>query len=87
MKFFGPCAADPDEYVEKDWAAEEWSRGRYGGRFGTGVWRGYGETLRKPLGRIHWAGTETAEVWNDYIDGAIRSGERTTREVLNAALL
>jgi Flavin containing amine oxidoreductase len=41
-KFFGPRAADPDEYVEKDWAAEEWSRGCYGGRFGTGVWTGYG---------------------------------------------
>ena len=27
VKFFRPRAADPDEYVEKDWAAEEWSRG------------------------------------------------------------
>jgi hypothetical protein len=45
-KFFGPGAADPDEYVERDWAAEEWSRGCYGGRFGTGVWTGYGEALR-----------------------------------------
>jgi len=83
-KFFGPRAADPDEYVEKDWAAEEWSRGCYGGRFGTGVWTGYGEALREPVGRIHWAGTETAEVWNGYMDGAIRSGERTAREVLTA---
>jgi monoamine oxidase len=83
-KFFGPRAADPDEYVEKDWAAEEWSRGCYGGRFGTGVWTGYGEALREPAGRIHWAGTETAEIWNGYMDGAIRSGERTAREVLNA---
>ena len=40
-KFFGPRAADPDEYIEKDWAAEEWSRGCYGGRFGTEVWTGY----------------------------------------------
>jgi monoamine oxidase len=43
-----------------------------------------GETLREPVGRIHWAGTETAEVWNGYMDGAIRSGERTDREVLTA---
>ena len=83
-KFFGPRAAEPEEYVERDWAAEEWSRGCYGGRFGTGVWTGYGEALRKPVGRIHWAGTETAEVWNGYMDGAIRSGERTAREVLTA---
>jgi monoamine oxidase len=81
-KFFGPRAADPDEYVEKDWAAEEWSRGCYGGRFGTGVWTGYGEALREPVGRIHWAGTETAEVWNGYMDGAVRSGQRAAREVL-----
>jgi monoamine oxidase len=81
-KFFGPLAADPEEYVERDWAAEEWSRGCYGGRFGTGVWTGYGEALREPVGRIHWAGTETSEVWNGYMDGAIRSGERAAREVL-----
>ena len=83
-RFFGPRAANPDEYVERDWAAEEWSRGCYGGRFGTGVWTGYGEALREPVGRIHWAGTETAEVWNGYMDGAVRSGERAAREVLTA---
>jgi monoamine oxidase len=81
-KFFGPRAADPDEYVERDWAAEEWSRGCYGGRFGTGVWTGYGEALREPVGRIHWAGTETAEIWNGYMDGAVRSGKRAAAEVL-----
>jgi monoamine oxidase len=81
-KFFGPRAAESDEYVEKDWAAEEWSRGCYGGRFGTGVWTGYGEALREPVGRIHWAGTETADVWNGYMDGAVRSGERAAHEVL-----
>jgi monoamine oxidase len=81
-KFFGPRAADPEEYVEKDWAAAEWSRGCYGGRFGTGVWTSYGEALREPVCRIHWAGTETAEVWNGYMDGAVRSGERAAREVL-----
>jgi monoamine oxidase len=83
-KFFGPRAAEPDEYVERDWAAEEWSRGCYGGRFGTGVWTGYGEALREPVGRIHWAGTETAEVWNGYMDGAVRSGERAAHEVLTS---
>ncbi len=83
-KFFGPRSADPDDYVEKDWAAEEWSRGCYGGRFGTGVWTGYGEALREPVGRIHWAGTETAEVWNGYMDGAVRSGERAAHEVLTS---
>jgi monoamine oxidase len=48
------------------------------------VWTGYGEALREPVGLTHWAGTETAEVWNGYMEGAIRSGERTAREVLTA---
>ena len=33
------------------------------------------------VGRIHWAGTETAEVFTGYMDGAVRSGERAAREV------
>ena len=34
------------------------------------------------MGRIHWAGTETADYWNGYMDGAVRSGERAVAEVL-----
>jgi monoamine oxidase len=30
---------------------------------------------------IHWAGTETASVWNGYMEGAVRSGERAAAEV------
>jgi monoamine oxidase len=33
------------------------------------------------VGRIHWAGTETSEVFMGYMDGAVRSGERAAREV------
>ena len=29
----------------------------------TGAWTVYGPALRAPVGRIHWAGTETAERW------------------------
>jgi hypothetical protein len=34
------------------------------------------------VGRIHWAGTETSDYWNGYMDGAVRSGERAAAEVL-----
>jgi monoamine oxidase len=44
----------------------------------------YGETLRAPLGKIHWAGTETSNYWCGYMDGAVRSGERAAAEVLAA---
>jgi monoamine oxidase len=70
------------QYLDRDWATEEYSRGCYGGRFGTGVWTAVGRSLREPIGRIHWAGTETSDVWNGYLDGAVRSGERAAAEVL-----
>ena len=47
-----------------------------------GVWTNYGKALSKPVGRIHWAGTETSDIWNGYIEGAIRSGERVVKEIL-----
>ena len=42
----------------------------------------FGHALRTPVGRIHWAGTETSEAWCGYMDGAVRSGERVAAEVL-----
>ena len=81
-RFFGSRAAEPIHIVEKDWSADPWSRGCYGGHLGTGVWTQFGPALRRPCGRIHWAGTETADRWSGYMDGAVRSGERAAREVL-----
>jgi monoamine oxidase len=42
----------------------------------------HGAALRKPVGRVHWAGSETSTYWNGYMDGAVRSGERAAAEVL-----
>ena len=47
-----------------------------------GVYTQYGPALKAPIGRIHWAGTETSGYWNGYMDGAVRSGERAAAEVL-----
>ena len=44
----------------------------------------YGPALNKPFKHVHWAGTETADYWNGYMDGAVRSGERAAKEVLGA---
>ncbi|MEU2236077.1 flavin monoamine oxidase family protein [Streptomyces vietnamensis] len=82
VKMFGPEAQNPIEYVEQDWMEEEYTRGCYGGRLGAGVWTQYGAALAEPVGRIHWAGAETSEVWNGYMDGAIRSGHRAAAEAL-----
>jgi monoamine oxidase len=79
---FGPQATQPVAYVDKVWADDEWARGGYAGVMVPGAWTSYGEALRTPVGRLHWAGTETALVWTGYIDGAIESGERAAHEVL-----
>jgi monoamine oxidase len=83
-RLFGPRALRPTDYVERNWAAERWSRGCYSGAFGPSGWTDFGPALRKPVSRVHWAGTETATVWNGYIDGAISSGERAAAEVASA---
>jgi len=70
------------DYVEKSWADDPWARGCYGGFTPPGVLLDFGEALRRPVGRIHWAGSETATVWNGYMDGAVQSGERAAAEVI-----
>ena len=83
-RLFGPRAARPDGYVERLWAEEEFTRGCYGCHMPTGAWTGYGEALRAPIGPLHWAGAEVAQVWSGYMDGAVRSGETAAQEVLAA---
>jgi monoamine oxidase len=81
---FGSRAAAPREYIEHDWAADEWSRGCYGGRLTPNAWTQYGAAMRQAVGCIHFAGAETSDVWNGYMDGAVRSGERAAAEVAAA---
>ena len=83
-RYFGPRAAQPDDYVERLWAEEEWTRGCYGCHMPTGAWTNYGPALHAPIGPLHWAGAEYARVWNGYMDGAVRSGEATAAAVLDS---
>jgi monoamine oxidase len=81
---FGAKARSPKSYFDTRWTGEEWTRGCPVAIPGPGTLLAYGEWLRKPIGRIHWAGTETSTYWNGYMDGAVRSGERAAQEVLDA---
>ena len=83
-KYFGNQAQDATEYIETDWPGETWSRGGPVGIFGPGDLIGAGHTIREPVGRLHWSGTETSDYWAGYMDGAVRSGERVAAEVLGA---
>jgi monoamine oxidase len=75
QRFFGPQARKPLWYVDKSWSDDPWSRGCYSALFPPGVWTQFGEFLRRPFGRILWAGTERSAVWNGYLEGAIRSAD------------
>jgi monoamine oxidase len=82
-KFFGAEALRATRFFETFWSGEEWTRGCPVGIPSNGTLLAYGPWLRQPVGRIHWAGTETSGYWNGYMDGAVRSGERASSEVLN----
>lgn len=79
---FGRSADAPSEVVDENWAEQEWTRGCSMAHFGPGVITQFGRCIREPVGRIHWAGTETAGTSHGAIDGAVRSGERVAEEIL-----
>ncbi len=81
-KYFGQQALTPIDYVDKDWSSEEWTRGCYAASFGVGGWTEFGRHLATPIGRIHFAGTETASDWYGYFEGALQAAERAVNEVL-----
>jgi monoamine oxidase len=82
--YFGPEALNPTDVVEFNWSTEVWNRGCPVAVLAPGTLIDFGKALRVPVGRIHWAGTETSTYWNGYMDGAVRSGERAAQEALAA---
>uniref|UniRef100_A0A7N8XM83 Amine oxidase n=1 Tax=Mastacembelus armatus TaxID=205130 RepID=A0A7N8XM83_9TELE len=77
-------ALHPVHYEEKNWCEEEYSGGCYTAYFPPGILTQYGKVLREPVGRLYFAGTETATEWSGYMEGAVEAGERAAREVMCA---
>ena len=86
-RLFGPEAADPLQYVERDWANDPYTNDEV-------VWLGDPLPLGHPAfaeplfgGRLLWAGTETEafEVGGGHMEGAVRSGRRAAAQVLAQA--
>ncbi|XP_017280974.1 probable flavin-containing monoamine oxidase A [Kryptolebias marmoratus] len=82
VKYLGPEAASFIHYEEKDWAKEDYSGGCPVNVMAPGLLTYYHPSLRKPCGRIHWSGTETATQWCGYMSGAVQAGQRAALEVL-----
>ncbi|ULE33518.1 flavin monoamine oxidase family protein [Mycobacterium sp. IDR2000157661] len=81
---FGEAALAPIDYLDHCWGAEPFAPGGPTAAVPPGSWTTYGPWLRKPVDGIYWAGTETAEKWTGFLDGAVRSGLRAADEVHRA---
>jgi monoamine oxidase len=84
VAFFGDEARNMTGFLQGDWRREPWIRGCPVGHTGRNVLATLGPQLRRPVGPIHFAGTETADFWFGYMDGAVRSGERVSQEVVRS---
>ncbi len=83
-RVFGDEAAAPEHFVDQLWSREPYVRGCYMGFLGPGGWTQAGMALRTPVGRLHWAGAESATHFFGYMEGAVRSGRRAAAEILAA---
>ena len=78
---FGDEARQPLDFVDQRWGAETFAPGGPTAAVPPGSWTQFGPLLRLPVGSLHWAGTETADEWTGFMDGAVRSGQRAAAEV------
>ncbi|WAY21343.1 flavin monoamine oxidase family protein [Mycolicibacterium fortuitum] len=78
---FGEAARQPTDYLDHCWSTEEFAPGGPTAAVPPGSWTRYGRWLREPVDAIYWAGTETANQWTGFLDGAVRSGQRAAAEV------
>ena len=80
---FGPAAADPEQMVVQQWSLERWTGGCPVANLVPGG-MGWSRALTTPVGRVHWAGTETANDWTGYMEGAVASGRRAAQAIMAA---
>lgn len=78
--YFAEEARNPINFIDMDWYSEKWSSG-CSSPLGPKVLSKYGSALREPVGRMHWAGSDTAYEFDGSMEGAVRAGERAAREV------
>ena len=84
VKVFGPEARNITDYFDHDWLTEPYIGGGYSCYAPPGVMTAGYESITQPIGRIHFASTETGRIYNGYVEGALESAERVVDEILAA---
>eukprot|EP00438_Fugacium_kawagutii_P033837 Skav235846 [mRNA] locus=scaffold1931:384241:385593:- [translate_table: standard] len=87
-KFISDSFQSLDEEIQSfhyhNWISDEDSLGAYLSTVGMGQWKNLPDGFFPKTGKVSFAGTEYAQQWRGYMEGALESGERTARAVLVA---
>lgn len=81
---FGARARIPLSFHEKSWHQDPFVLGGYLAWPKPGAYEAMLAAGSHPVGRVHWAGTESASQFAGYFEGAVRAGERVADELIAA---
>ena len=74
----------PIEFFEQIWKHEQFSRGALVPVTAIGHYTKFASVYGKPVGNLHFVGTEYGRDWKGYMEGALCSGEDGAKEVAEA---
>ncbi|CAM1501466.1 Fc.00g034500.m01.CDS01 [Cosmosporella sp. VM-42] len=80
----GSEAFRPIEIFEQIWKHELYSQGALAPITEIGHYTKYASVYGKPVGNLHFVGTEYSSEWKGYMEGALCSGEQGAKEVVEA---
>lgn len=73
----------PINVIEYEWMKHEWFLGAPSPIMPPRVLTSAaGNSIKTAHDRVHFIGTETSDIWEGYMEGAVRSGERGAKEVI-----
>ncbi|KAI1862752.1 uncharacterized protein JN550_010089 [Neoarthrinium moseri] len=75
---------EPLEFRDQIWQHEQFSRGALCPVHQIGNYTKFADVYGKPVGNIHFVGTEFSKDWKGYMEGALASGEQGAGEVIRA---
>jgi monoamine oxidase len=64
-----------------NWSVDPWTHGSYAA-FLPGQYTEFYGVIKAPEGGVHFAGEQTSDAYQGFLEGAVASGERCAREIL-----